>query len=46
MLRKARAGHVTGEGTLVGLFEKADYPLVVRPHRDSNPGLGLERAAS
>jgi hypothetical protein len=35
-----------GEGTLVGLFERAVFPLVVRPHRDSNPGLGLERAAS
>ena len=35
-----------GEGTLAGLFERAIFPSVWRPHRDSNPGFGLERATS
>ena len=41
---------LSGEGTLVGLFERAMvttiYPSVVRPQRDSNPCFGLERATS
>ena len=36
---------MSGEGTIDGLFERV-FPSVVRPHRDSNPGFSLERAAS
>jgi site-specific DNA recombinase len=35
-----------GRGTLIGLFSGQIFPSVIRPHRDSNPGFSLERAAS
>ena len=35
-----------GKGTLSGLFTREICRKVVRPHRDSNPGFSLERAAS
>ena len=35
-----------GEGTLSGLFSRSVFQSVWRPHRDSNPGFSLERAAS
>ncbi len=37
---------LTGEGTLTGLFQRSIFQAVWRPHRDSNPGFSLERAAS
>jgi DNA invertase Pin-like site-specific DNA recombinase len=37
---------MTGRGTLSGLFERTIFPSGWRPHRDSNPGFGLERATS
>jgi site-specific DNA recombinase len=38
---------VSGEGSLVGLFDRlTKLQEVWRPHRDSNPGFSLERAAS
>ena len=35
-----------GTGTLSGLFSLEIFPSGWRPHRDSNPGFSLERAAS
>ena len=35
-----------GTGTLTGLFSREIFPSGWRPHRDSNPGFSLERAAS
>ena len=37
---------LAGTGTLSGLFTRAIFPSGWRPHRDSNPGFSLERAAS
>ncbi len=37
---------ISGTATLSGLFSCDLLPWVWRPHRESNPGLGLERAAS
>ena len=41
-----RRWEMKGTGTLAGLFTREIFPSVWRPHRDSNPGFSLERAAS
>jgi site-specific DNA recombinase len=43
---KRRQWELQGEGTLAGLFSREIFPSGWRPHRDSNPGFSLERAAS
>jgi hypothetical protein len=43
---KGRVWELRGEGTFSGLFTGEVFPSGWRPHRDSNPGFSLERAAS
>lgn len=45
-LAESKRWRLTGSGTLAGLFGADIFPSDWRPHRDSNPGLGLERATS
>ncbi len=43
---RGKRWNLRGVGTLAGLFERQVFQLLWRPHRDSNPGFSLERAAS